>query len=185
MIAKGFSSTYQKLMVTAFPPFARSVTSSSSQAFTNTSRVLYIPYVTDGHDYSFGKVEINNTVAGSGDTNFGIFTSDSDGMPDTLVTNSNVPISQNSGTQTASFSSAISLSNSTLFYLAIAVTDSVTIRSHPSSGGIPNNAMQNMSSFNTPFILGPTTSGAIPSSVTASSLFMSYGLTPMIMMQLD
>ena len=185
MVAKGFTSTYQKIMVTAMPPIGRSVTSSSSEVLSNTSRVIYIPYVTDGHDYTFGKVEINNTVAGLGNTNFGIFTSDSDGMPDTLVSNSSVSISQNSGTQTASFSSGISLSNSTLFYLAITSTSTVTLRAHGSSGGVPNNAMQNMSSFNTPFILGPTTSGAIPSSVTASALFVGYGLTPMIMLELS
>tara|TARA_R100000664_G_C2757422_1_gene145662 strand:- start:2103 stop:3281 length:1179 start_codon:yes stop_codon:yes gene_type:complete len=184
MVAKGFSSTYQNIMVTGVPPLVRSVTSSSSQGFTNTGRVLYIPYVTDGHDYTYGKVSVSNTVSGTGSTNFGIFTSDSDGMPDTLVANSSVSISQNSGVQTASFSSNISLSNSTLFYLAIAITDSVTLRAHASGGGFPNNAMQNLSTFNQPFILGTTTSGAIPSSVSAGSLFTSYGLTPMIMMEL-
>ena len=184
MVAKGFSSTYQNIMVTAMPPLGRSVTSSSSQGFTNTGRVLYIPYITDGHDYTYGKVSVSNTISGTGSTNFGIFTSDSDGMPDSLVANSSVSISQNSGTQTASFSSNISLSNSTLFYLAIAITDSVTLRAHASGAGVPNNAMQNLSTFNQPFIFGTTTSGAIPSSVSASSLFTSYGLTPMIMLEL-
>ncbi len=185
MVAKGFSATYQNILVTAMPPIGRAVTSSSTQNFSSTTQVLYIPYVTDGHDYTFGKVSVAVTGTGSGSTNFGIFTSDSDGMPDTLVTNSNVSLAQTSGTVSASFSSSISLANSTLFYLAIAVTDSVTVRAHNSSGGgFPNNAMQGMSNFNEPFIIGPTTGGAIPSSVTASTLTTAYGLFPMIMLEL-
>ena len=58
------------------------------------------------------------------------------------------------------------------------------IRDSASAAGIPNNAMQNQGTFNQPFILGTTTSGAIPSSVSAGSLFTSYGLTPMIMLEL-
>ena len=183
MIAKNFASQ-KYLCVTGVPPIGRTVTSITSNAFSSSTQVLYIPYVTDGHDYTFSKIQLNATSVGAGNINFAIFTSDSDGMPDTQVSNSSVAIPMTTGTMTGSFSSNVNLSNSTLFYLALAFEDTCTLRAHPSSSGIPTNPMASAGSFNTPFILGPTTSGAMPSSVTASSLFVGYGLTPLVFLEI-
>ena len=183
MIAKNFASQ-KYLCVTGVPPIGRTVTSITSNAFSSTTQVLYIPYVTDGHDYTFSKVQLNATSVGAGNINFAIFTSDSDGMPDSQVSNSSLAIPMTTGTMTGSFSSNVSLSNSTLFYLALAFEDTCTLRAHPSSSGIPTNPMASAGSFNTPFILGPTTSGSMPSSVTASSLFVGYGLTPLVFLEI-
>lgn len=183
MIAKNFASQ-KYLCVTGVPPIGRTVTSISSNNFSSSTQVLYIPYVTDGHDYTFSKVQLNASSVGAGNINFAIFTSDSDGMPDSQVSNSSLAIPMTTGTMTGSFSSNVSLSNSTLFYLALAFEDTCTLRAHPSSSGIPNNPMTSAGSFNTPFILGPTTSGSMPSSVTASSLFVGYGLTPLVFLEI-
>lgn len=183
MIAKNFASQ-KYLCVTGVPPIGRTVTSVSSNAFSSSTQVLYIPYVTDGHDYDFSKVQLNATAVGAGNINFAIFTSDSDGMPDSQVSNSSIAIPMTTGTMTGSFSSNVSLSNSTLFYLALAFEDTCTLRAHPSGSGIPTNPMASAGSFNTPFILGPTTSGSMPSSVTASSLFVGYGLTPLVFLEI-
>ena len=183
MIAKNFASQ-KYLCVTGVPPIGRTVTSISSNAFNSDTQVLYIPYVTDGHDYTFSKVQLNAQSVGAGNINFAIFTSDSDGMPDSQVSNSSLALPMTTGTITGSFSSNVSLSNSTLFYLALAFEDTCTLRAHPSGAGIPTNPMASAGSFNTPFILGPTTGGAMPSSVTASSLFVGYGLTPLVFLEI-
>lgn len=183
MIAKNFSSQ-KYLCVTGVPPIGRSVTSISSNAFNSDTQVLFIPYVTDGHDYTFSKVQLNAQSVGAGNINFAIFNSDSDGMPSTQVANSSIAIPMAPNVMTASFSSNVSLANSTLFYLALAFEDTCTLRAHASGAGIPTNPMTSAGSFNTPMIFGSTTGGAMPTTVSASSLFPQYGLTPLVFLEI-
>ena len=179
-MATAISVSDDTFVLTSFPPYTRSVTSTGSQSIDTS--VYYIPFVPPKNT-TLTNLQINITTAGTGNLSMALYDSDNVGNPNDLLSNSTVTIDASStGYYTSTMASSQNLSGLTLYYIAITMSaNSCQVRSHPSAGGggSPTAPISGLDSFNEPLLFDSTTT-TLPSSVTPSQLSTKYGLCPLI-----
>jgi hypothetical protein len=165
-------------IITSFAPFPRSVLSTSSQSIDTS--VYYIGFIPP-KDITLTNLQVNVTVAGTGNLSMALYNSDAVGNPKNLLSNSTVTLDASStGYFTSTMASSQSLSGLNLYYLAITMSaNSCTVRSHPSNSGWAIAPVNGLDTFNRALLYDGTTL-TFPSTVTASQLSTKYGFTPLI-----
>ena len=176
--ATAIDLTDDTFILTSFPPYPRSVTSSSSQSIDTS--VYYTPFITP-KDITLTNLQVNITSSGAGNLSIALYDSDSAGNPNDILTDSTITIDASStGYYTSTMASSQSLSGLTLFYIAITMSaNSCQVRAHPSSSGYTYSPISGIADFNQPLMFDSTTT-TLPTSVTPSQLSTKYGVCPMI-----
>lgn len=165
-------------ILTSFPPYPRSITSTSSQSI-NTS-VYYIPFIPP-KNITLTNLQVNIVGTGTGNLSMALYDSDTVGNPNDILTDSTITIDASStGYYTSTMASSQSLSGLTLYYIAITMSaNSCTVRSHPGDSAWATGPVNGLNTYNRPLLYDSTTT-TLPSSVTPSQLSTKYGFTPIL-----
>ena len=165
-------------IITSFPPYPRSITSTSSQSIDTS--VYYIPFIPP-KNITLTNLQVNITVSGTGNLSMALYDSDSAGNPNDILTDSTITIDASStGYYTSTMASSQSLSGLTLYYIAITMSaNSCTVRSHPGDSAWATGPVNGLNTYNRPLLYDSTTT-TLPSSVTPSQLSTKYGFTPIL-----
>ena len=180
-LATSLNSSQKTHFISAYPPFPRTVLSSSTTAIG--TKCNFFPFVLP-KDLTFASMTINIVFSSAGDDlDCAIYNSDtSTGVPTTKVSGTDVTFATGFTTGVvANFAASVSLTGGTVYWLGMVKNSgSVTIRSHSSYDGYPQAPITDMSNFNVALINESSGSGALPATFTPSDYTNSYGFVPML-----
>tara|TARA_R100000988_G_C3985442_1_gene159425 strand:- start:403 stop:1344 length:942 start_codon:yes stop_codon:yes gene_type:complete len=183
-LATSIDSAYDMYMLTSLPPFTRTVLSSTTQSIGDSPYL--VPFLAPV-DITGVALEISITGSGAGSNLLLCLyeSSATTGTPTSKVTNSDLTIDgSTTGYKTGTFSSSVSLSSNTAYWIAMCSDNlNITVRTHPSDAAPPVGLINGMDNFNKGLLQDTVSSGSLPASMTAGDLETLYGLPPMVGMQ--